>query len=38
MCKMDFCHFKHNFLIKKIKIKLYVICNVVDYYANNFGC
>lgn len=35
---MGFCHFKHDFLyLKKIKIKLYVICNVADYYANNFG-
>lgn len=33
---MGFCHFQHDFLIKK-KIKLYVICNVADYYANNFG-
>lgn len=35
MYKMGLCHFKHDFLMK-IKIKLYIICNVADE-ANNFG-
>lgn len=29
MCKIDFCHFKHDFSLKKIK--LYMICNITDY-------